>query len=507
MKNLLSVILALVMLMPFSALTQLSVLADTVSTGEQQNPFYAGREIETGSLEEYTVSASATRIYGGETYYSDGKQLYTMLSDALQKRRSEVTLYYLSPSRIITTIGLVDLGDHLFDGACDDALSTNSVDGDYVRWSMSSWNAKLYQTNYNDYYYYKIILNYSYYDTADEENAVKEAVKSFINSLDTYSMSDYEIIKRVHDYICSKTTYNYNASSNIYLYSYSYSAYGALIKGSAVCQGYSLAFYRICKELGFNCRIITSTYYYDGYETGHAWNLVCINDRYYYVDCTWDDELIDTGKSERGYDFFLVDYDGITASDKSTEHLPDEQYYDGEYYNTKYRNKIDSESYDSTNEKLLSNCVITPIARRFTYTGGEICPPIKVTTLSGKLLSTNEVGAWYWSNVNLGTATVCAYGKGEYSNSYSSRYFTITPAKMGNMWFKSGSRGDTYLTVEWNAMGGGISGYYIEEYKDNEWKWVKTAGANETSAKLTSLKPARAHYFRIRAYKSTDEGN
>ena len=50
-----------------------------------------------------------------------------------------------------------------------------------------------------------------------------------------------------------------------------------------------MLFYRLAKECGINARVIT------GYGTNsalpHCWNIVEINNHFYYLDATWDSEL------------------------------------------------------------------------------------------------------------------------------------------------------------------------------------------------------------------------
>ena len=45
-----------------------------------------------------------------------------------------------------------------------------------------------------------------------------------------------------------------------------FTAYAALAKGKAVCQGYATLYYAMCRAMGLPVRVITS---YD-----HAWNIV-----------------------------------------------------------------------------------------------------------------------------------------------------------------------------------------------------------------------------------------
>ena len=62
------------------------------------------------------------------------------------------------------------------------------------------------------------------------------------------------------------------------------SPYSALVNGKSVCAGYARAFQYIMIELEI------PTYYCTGKSQGHAWNIVKLEDGYYNVDLTWDDE-------------------------------------------------------------------------------------------------------------------------------------------------------------------------------------------------------------------------
>jgi hypothetical protein len=64
-----------------------------------------------------------------------------------------------------------------------------------------------------------------------------------------------------------------------------YSAYGALVKGRAVCEGYSQAYYLLCRAAGLWCA------YRSGLPEGigHAWNMIQLDSGIYNVDVTWSD--------------------------------------------------------------------------------------------------------------------------------------------------------------------------------------------------------------------------
>lgn len=62
-------------------------------------------------------------------------------------------------------------------------------------------------------------------------------------------------------------------------------AYGALVEGSAVGEGYAMAFKALCDELGIECYVVL------GQMGGlrHAWNIVELEDYYYHIDVSMCD--------------------------------------------------------------------------------------------------------------------------------------------------------------------------------------------------------------------------
>lgn len=96
-------------------------------------------------------------------------------------------------------------------------------------------------------------------------------------------MDTYDQVKAVHDYLVLSNEYSYTMGS----------AFNALYVGKSACNGYAYSFYAIMEELGVpvTCE----------YGSSHAWNRVCIDDKWYNIDVTWDD----IGGHNVSYDYFL----------------------------------------------------------------------------------------------------------------------------------------------------------------------------------------------------------
>ncbi len=100
-------------------------------------------------------------------------------------------------------------------------------------------------------------------------------------------MTEYEKEKRLHDYIIKNCEYSFGSDDN----DHEYRAYGALVEGQAVCNGYAEAFSLLLSCAGIENEFVVGTATSDGEEENHAWNHVRINGEWYNVDSTWDDPV------------------------------------------------------------------------------------------------------------------------------------------------------------------------------------------------------------------------
>ena len=217
---------------------------------------------------------------------------------------------------------------NIFNNATSQKLSQNPQEGDYLRWSWGSYKASGLYSNAVDGRIYVIDYELGYYTTAEEEQAVTEKINETITDLDLNNGSDYIKIKKIHDFVCDTIQYDYINVSNTD-YKYQFTTYGALFKGRAVCQGYATLFYRLCREVGIPVRVITSS--------NHAWNIVKVNDKYYNIDCTWDDSDLDVPMDKNGnywsgiviYKWFLNGCDDFPSHIRQEEYTTDE--FNAEY--------------------------------------------------------------------------------------------------------------------------------------------------------------------------------
>ena len=96
-------------------------------------------------------------------------------------------------------------------------------------------------------------------------------------------------------------------------------AYGMLIDGIGVCQGYTLAYRLLLKEVGIDSGTVTSD------SMNHVWNLIQIDGNWYHVDVTWDDPTEDRiGQSQHVY--FCLSEDKLKTTNNDAHTAPDFKY-------------------------------------------------------------------------------------------------------------------------------------------------------------------------------------
>ena len=466
-----------------------------------KNPFYEGKELSYSTLDDVSATTnSVTKVLDSTTYYSDGKQLYTIVRDNLEKRKETFTIHYLTTNVFFAAQVNNELDKMLY-YASEDELSVSCTDGDYIRWSVCALgnNTALEPDAYSGgYLYYTIEARFDYYSTAAQEAEVDKVVNNFVANIDTNSLTDYQVIKEIHDFICDSTTYDDDAidyldrTNDLGPYKYAWSSYGAFLKGACVCQGYAVAFYRLCKELGYSVRFVSSY--------GHAWNIVGLDGKYYFVDATWDDGAIDEGDYDEAYYYFLVNYSTLRSQDQklSNEQYEAhylEDYYETEYFWENYRNYFDTNNYNPNNKNLLSQAVISISNSSYTYTGSEFKPTVNVRS-SGSAPSYRIV---YSKNKDTGFAAVNLCSSNG-SRILSHRNFIIIPKKMGSLSLADSGRGTDSIKVKWSKAPGAVTGYKIEVYKNGKWNVVKTLSGSTTSYKVPSLSASTQYKFRIRSY-------
>ena len=350
-------ICCLVLSLFFTSFPQMSVWAENteqpaqseVSEGEECVVPEESDMEELGVSEEPVVSVEEIAPYvilaDGETLPQKKTDEVSVLSDDVMQLETEDALYeYLKEQVVarnsqITVSVPVEINNKIgpisaMTSAQEYTEACTGQEGDALKYGGIGYSVST--TSYSDatrvtYTYYM-----NYYTTAEQEKQLTSAVTSALASLNLDGKTEAEKVVAIHNYICDHVDYDYDGlsdSSN----TVKYTAYGALCNGKAVCNGYAVLFYRMCKEAGLSVRIISGT----ANGGSHAWNIVKVGDVYYAVDSTWD------GQDAQTLDQYLLK----SEKDFSADHTRSAE-YTTEEFNDAYPMALNSYYEKTFNDSL-----------------------------------------------------------------------------------------------------------------------------------------------------------
>ncbi len=157
-------------------------------------------------------------------------------------------------------------------------------------------------------------------DIAADTNTVTTAVAAIKAEAENQT-SRRDRLKAVHDWLTKNNAYNEDAlkpdnkNSDGYLDTTPWEAISALTNEgnlNPVCEGYARAFKLICDALDIPCVLVSGRAgVTESNREPHMWNYVQMEDnKWYAVDVTWDDPVLQDGSSGDGKDtYFLVGAD------------------------------------------------------------------------------------------------------------------------------------------------------------------------------------------------------
>jgi uncharacterized repeat protein (TIGR02543 family) len=350
-------ICCLVLSLLFTSFPQMSVWAENteqpaqseVSEGEECVVLAEADKEETGVSEEPVVSVEEVAPYvilaDGETLPQTKADEVSVLSDDVVQLETEDALYQYLKEQIVVrnsqiTVSVpVEINNKVgpinaMTSAQKYTEACTGQEGDALKYGGVGYSVST--TSYSGaarvtYTYYM-----NYYTTAEQEKQLTSAVTSALASLNLDGKTEAEKVVAIHNYICDHVDYDYDGlsdSSN----TVKYTAYGALCNGKAVCNGYAVLFYRMCKEAGLSVRIISGT----ANGGSHAWNIVKVGDVYYAVDSTWD------GQDAQTLDQYLLK----SEKDFSADHTRSAE-YTTEEFNDAYPMALNSYYEKTFNDSL-----------------------------------------------------------------------------------------------------------------------------------------------------------
>ncbi len=214
-----------------------------------------------------------------------------------------------------------------FMGAARDAFYFDHPDIFYVdfsalslrvtRDSAGTYRAYLGTGRREDYYTEGFTSQEQVKAAAEEyENAVNTIVKAAQEMhLDPGMDRMREQITYVHNTIARQTSYKLEDKCSPANIGFIRTAYGALVKGESVCEGYARAMKSVMDRLGIPCVLVQGVYRHTSENVElHMWNYVQVDGQWYGVDVTMDDPI---GDGRENSEYLLVGDDILGA-----HHIP-----------------------------------------------------------------------------------------------------------------------------------------------------------------------------------------
>lgn len=307
-----------------------------------------------------------------------------------------------------------------------------------------------------DYYYVSYSVDVVKYDNDyikeayikyefDSKDAYLQNKTTYENLLNGYvaniksEWSDMEKVQYINHLLCQICDYDETKQAE-----HNKDSFGVLMKGKAVCEGYSMAFLALSRKAGIESYLVTSA------SMDHAWNLVKINDNYYMIDVTWDDQ--DNDK----YKFFMKSiswFNSKTGMHEASDYIihgtsiPDIYVEDTTYDDYIWRNIGEDEGEIALDYQNLTFYVGSIIRRSGTKT------KLQLKNISG----TNDEISWSSADENIATVDKNGY---------------VSPVKNGKTIITATYYGKSYECV---VDIKDVRFYYWREYpgdpQSNGWVW------------------------------------
>lgn len=164
----------------------------------------------------------------------------------------------------------------------------------------------------------------------DAKARLEERVQSIVDNA-PQGGSAYEKELYIHNWLIENCRYDEEAAElhkSETVRANEQNAYGAIVEGRAVCEGYARAFQLLCDRLDVPCWVIQGRAegFGDGENTNHIWNCVQLDGEWYQVDVTWDDFDMEEVSDDEQYIYFNLTTDMMcedhTIAPQYSEYTP-----------------------------------------------------------------------------------------------------------------------------------------------------------------------------------------
>ena len=289
-----------------------NVSAATATTGIVSNPQVYVQAAENTTVKKLADSSVSGFFYQYDKYgdvqcTTDKTYVYTSYDEAVKDIGTMAKKIYLEdkydkfslkiPMEIKTGEKVDKIENNQFDKDIQKVIreDTGKADEGYTLVFMQRCGGEVYSedgdsfrssyTNGTYKGYYGGIGGYR--DMSDRYHKTVKKINTVIESLNLDGKSDYDKFKAITNWIVSNVKYDshYNGEPNTPAGTkYPHDMTGAVLDGYAVCDGYAGLFYYMANAVGIKALYEDGTSISE--QRGHAWNLLEMDNAYYYVDPT-----------------------------------------------------------------------------------------------------------------------------------------------------------------------------------------------------------------------------
>lgn len=272
---------------------------DEVGTAMKEDRLKISKEkIDKVKILMESLEKTLDKVENLQAIYRDNKKIRNQIRLHLQNRDS----YFV-----------IDIGKVTTNQKISDLFLDVAREDDYFYYGQYS-SARI-DTSYNPEkssegktYIEKAKFDVKYRVGVDMEYSTTDFVKKWVGENIDPSLTEYAKVKAIHDYIVKKNFYNKGdrneESGGVSIYHPASIIYG----NGGVCNAYATLFDLMAKEAGLETRFLTGKSLRNGED--HMWNMVKIMGKWYHIDTTWDDPVINFSDKdiENLGDFTIYDY-------------------------------------------------------------------------------------------------------------------------------------------------------------------------------------------------------
>ena len=145
----------------------------------------------------------------------------------------------------------------------------------------------------------KVEFNLRYRMSRNQEKWMLDQIEAQLARLVSPTMSTLEKVMAVHHYIVKNFHYEKQTDGS------PFAVYTFLKENRGVCMAYALLFEKMMEQLHIPCYYVIGTANGEG-DSGHAWNMVKIDEHWYHVDSTWNHIRSKSHNRQIRYRYFLL---------------------------------------------------------------------------------------------------------------------------------------------------------------------------------------------------------